>query len=144
MQSAVTNVYDMPSDERCPRRRLLILERNPCVRDTCGEALERFNCDLYSTAFVENVDKVVSRFEPNAIVIDVGLFDDDGVDLLEFVANTRPGVGFLFLADDDNDLAESAEKLARSRGLRVEACLPRPVDMALLKQSLRRMAYSAQ
>ena len=142
MDVVKSNDRNIVEEETARKYRLIILERNPFVRDTCSEVLDRLNCDLYSTAYIENIDKIVGRFDPDGIVIDVGLFDGDGVGLLELVVNVEPKVQFLFLGGEDSDLAESAENLARSIGLHVEENLQRPIDKSALKRSLRRMAYS--
>lgn len=119
--------------------RLLIFERDALVRDTCARLADSLDCDLYSSAYIDNFESIVRRFEPSGIIMDIGLFDSDGIELLLLVAKHAPHVKVLFLAGDDIQLAESAEKLAWSIGLHVEANLQRPVSKTLLEQSLRRM-----
>lgn len=120
--------------------RLLIFERDPFVRDKCARLAANLNCDLYSTAYIEDFEKVIGRFEPSCIVIDIGLLASDGLELLRVVAKDAPIVKILFLASDDSELDEAAEDLARSVGLHVQENLQRPVSETQLEQSLRRLA----
>lgn len=130
----------MLKEKQRRKRRLLIFERDSVVRDKCAGLAANLDCDLYSTTYIDNFEKVVKRFEPSGIVIDAGLFDSDSVELLRAVAEDMPDVKLLFLAGDDSEFDEIAENLAQSVGLHVEGRLRRPISEALLKESIRRIA----
>ncbi len=120
--------------------RMLIFERDALVRDTCAKLADNLDCDLYSTAYIDNFENIVRRFRPTSIVIDVGLLESDDMDLLRLIADDVPDAKVLFLSGDDAILAREAEGLARSVGLSVDGVLQRPVTEAALEQSLQRIA----
>ncbi|MDJ0700923.1 MAG: hypothetical protein QNJ07_13795 [Woeseiaceae bacterium] len=119
---------------------MLIFERDALVRDTCAKLADNLDCDLYSTAYIDNFENIVRRFRPTSIVIDVGLLESDDMDLLRLIADDVPDAKVLFLSGDDAILAREAEGLARSVGLSVDGVLQRPVTEAALEQSLQRIA----
>jgi len=131
---------DKVTEEPRTKCRLLIFERDARVRDACAKLADSLRCDLYSTAYIDNFEAIVRNFQPTGIVIDVGLFEHHGVELLQHIAVDVPGVSVLFLVGDDPRFAASAESFAWSVGLYVEGILQRPVSTTLLEQSLRRMA----
>lgn len=140
MAGSTRNEHHMLKEKQPKKCRLLIFERDSVVRDKCAGLAASLDCDLYSTTYIDNFEKVVRRFEPSGIVIDAGLFDNDSVELLRAIAEDAPDVKLLFLAGDDSEFDENAESLARSVGLHVEGLLRRPISDALLKESIRRIA----
>lgn len=130
----------MFKEKQIAKCRLLILEGDPDVRDTCAKFADKLNFDLYSTAYIDDIESVIRQFEPSGIVIDVGLFDGDGVELNDLVTKIAPPLKVLFLGGDNGHCVETAENLARTVGLHVEGNLQRPINETLLQQSLERMA----
>ncbi len=127
----------MRKDERAKRCRMMVFERDALVRDQCARLADSFDCDLYSSAYIENFETIVRSFQPTSIVIDLGLFEGRDNEPLRRIARHLPFVSVLFLAGEDAEFAASAEDFAWSIGLRVEAVLQRPVSDTLLEQSLR-------
>ncbi|MBU2677621.1 MAG: hypothetical protein KJP16_11080 [Gammaproteobacteria bacterium] len=122
--------------EKC---RLLILESDPHVRDTCTKFADDLHFDVYSTSYVEGIDSVIWSFKPTSVVIDVGLFDDDRIKLYDLVTKIRPPMEILFVAGDDERFVEAAEYMALSMGLHVKGILQRPINETLLLQFLGNM-----
>jgi response regulator of citrate/malate metabolism len=132
----------MLKEKETAKCRLLILERDPHVRDTCAKLADNLDFDLYSTAFIEDIESVIGQFEPSGIVIDVGLFDDNGVKLYDLITQVALPLKVLFLAGDNGQCSEAADNLARAIGLHVEGNLQRPISETLLQQSLERMTLN--
>ena len=129
----------MLTEEQRKQRRLLIFERDALVRDACAKVADSLDCVLYSSGYIDNFENIIRHFRPTGIIIDVGLFERNGIEPLRELAKSAPRVSVLLLAGDDPDFAASAEEFARSIGLRIEGSLPRPVSETQLEQSLRRM-----
>lgn len=140
--AAVTQIMgeDMVVEEDRGRdRRLLILAGDPYVRDACAALADELHCDLYSTAYVENIDNIVKKFQPKGIVIDLVLFEDDGIHLHELLLNAKPPLNILFLEGDDEELAPVAQTLAKAIGLNVKGSLRRPISENRLEHVLKKL-----
>ncbi len=129
----------MTNEKQSGKCRLLILESDPLVRDTCTKFADNLRFDLYSTSYAEGIDSVIWSFRPTSVVIDVGLFEDDRIKLYDLVATFRPPIEILFLAGNDEHFVEAAEYMALSMGLHVKGILQRPINETLLQQILENM-----
>ena len=127
-------------EEQDRDRRLLILAGDPYVRDTCAALADEFDYDLYSTSYIENIVNIVKKFQPNGIVIDLGLFEDEGIELHELLLGAEPPLNVLFLEGEDDELAQAAQTLAESIGFSVIGKLQMPISVNRLEHVLQHMA----
>ena len=108
---------------------LLVFETDASVRDRCAVIASDVGCDLYSSGYVDNHDKVIREFAPAGLIIDVKLLSGNGDDdLLDAAARHVPDTRILLLAGDDRQQTRAAEARAASLGLFVDGTLERPVS----------------
>jgi response regulator of citrate/malate metabolism len=110
------------------------------VRDICAALADEFDYDLYSTSYIENIVNIVKKFQPNGIVIDLGLFEDEGIELHELLLGAEPPLNVLFLEGEDDELAQAAQTLAESIGFSVIGKLQMPISVNRLEHVLQHMA----
>lgn len=129
-----------PDDGQRRDRRLLILAGDPYIRDACGAIADEFDCDLYSTEYIDNFDNILNKFQPKGIVIDLLLFEADAIQLHELLLNAELPLNVLLLEGEDDVLAESTQLFATSIGLNVAGRLRRPVPEDRLEHLLKKIA----
>lgn len=127
-------------EEQDRDRRLLILAGDPYVRDTCAALADEFDYDLYSTSYIENIVNIVKKFQPKGVVIDLGLFEDEGIELHELLLSAEPPLNVLFLEGEDDELAQAAQTLAESIGFSIIGKLQLPISVNRLEHVLQHMA----
>lgn len=124
-----TGISSMNAAGRCG---LLIFETDASVRDYCAVVASDMGCDLYSTGYVDNHEKVIREFAPAGLIIDVKLLSGNGDDMLVAAARHTPETRILLLAGDDRQQTRAAEARAASLGLFVDGTLDRPVSFEQL------------
>lgn len=125
------------NEEQDRGRRLLILARDPHVRDACAALANEFRYDLYSTLYTDNIVRIVKKFKPRGAVIDLGLFEENGVELHRLLISAERPLNILFLEGEDEELTVASQTLATLIGLNVKGKLQMPVSLNRLQHVLQ-------
>lgn len=117
--------------------RLLIVASDPHVRDACAALADEFGYDLYSTLYIDNIVRIVKKFRPRGVVIDLGLFEKNGVELHWLLLSAERPLNVLFLEGNDAELTNASQTLAEQIGLNVKGKLQMPISMNRLEHVLQ-------
>lgn len=102
--------YDMPIDtelKESTRRNLLVLSRDPKVRDVVKEVTERTSVGLSLTTSDYAASAAAARSKPVAVVIDVRT-SSDPLGLCEWLSNSSENVPLLLVGDDNGSSVRRA------------------------------------
>ena len=106
--------------------RVLIVEADAAVRDACAAAAERIGCSVYSTAYIDDFEIVMSQLLPSVIVLDLNMLGRGGSDLLNHLVETGSSAKVLLLAAPSERVVDAARTLAASVGLDTVRILKKP------------------
>lgn len=118
--------------------RVLIVEADASVRDSCVSAVESLNLPVYSTAYIDDFEIVLAQLKPTLIVLDLNMLSRGGSDLLDFLVDSQSTTSVLLLSGSDQRVESAAKVLAVSVGLANVAVMKRPTDNLQLQCRLKR------
>ena len=73
-----------------PKQKILIVDEEPFIRLTLGEALRSWNYEALEATSVAEAARVFDDEEPNVVLLDIDLPDGSGLDLLTDFMDKRP------------------------------------------------------
>ena len=119
--------------------RLLIVDDEAAIRfQFRGIAYE-----VTEASDARQFDQVYEAFEPDLIVLDLGIPGADGVELLRRLAADHAQCGVILISGRDKKVLATAERLGRSLGLNMRPSLQKPIPRPRLEQALREASESA-
>jgi len=119
--------------------RLLIVDDEAGVRDTLGTVAEKLGFEVQATGSANDFADLVQEFKPTALILDLNLAENDGNELLRYLAKEQSEAQVLVVSDEDPPLLNAAERLGLSQGLRVAGALQKPILRPDLEAILKRM-----
>ena len=117
--------------------RVLIVEADAAVRDACAAAAERIGCSVYSTAYIDDFEIVMSQLLPSVIVLDLNMLGRGGADLLNHLVDTDSSAKVLLLAAPSERVVDAARTLAASIGLDTVRILKKPGNRLDLEKQVQ-------
>ena len=113
-----------PSTDGAPR--VVIVDDQPTFRDAARLLLEARGYDVVAEArCAASALDAVERHQPEGVLLDVRLGEDDGLDVCAALTRTRPGLAVLLASDgDDEQYGELIERCG-ARGYIRKSRLPR-------------------
>ena len=122
--------------------RLLVVDDVPEI----GGFVRRVAREMgYAVDVVENGNDFRERhstFQPTAIVLDLVMPEEDGIELLNFLRHEGSTARIVVISGRDSHIRKSAEKLGLAYGLRIVANLRKPFGLKALRTALGRAATS--
>lgn len=120
---------------------ILVVEDNQLNRELLCDWLEVEGYDVWSAADLKTSYEVFSKRLPDAVLLDINLGKDDGLDLVAWMCQ-KPELGKIpVIAVTAHALVKEQEGILEA-GCR--ACLSKPVDFQLLRKELNRWLQDAK
>jgi len=117
------------------KRCILVVEDNQLNRELLRDWLEMEDYQVWSAADLKASYEVFSKRLPDAILLDINLGEDDGLDLLAWMRQKPETREIPVIAVTAHALVVEQERILKA-GCR--ACLSKPVDFQLLRKELNR------
>ena len=117
-------------------RTLLILDDHEQVATFVGRVAERLGYTVAATTSVPQFQQSFYASPPDEIVLDLQLGENDGIEVLRFLAGQGSRARLTLVSGTDSRTLDSARQLAVGLGLRVGQALLKPMRAAALQSAL--------
>jgi CheY-like chemotaxis protein len=114
---------------------ILIVEDNPLNLELLRDWLEVEGYEVWSAADLKASYEVFAKRLPEAVLLDINLGKDDGLDLLAWMRQKLETCEIPVIAVTAHALVAEQERILKA-GCR--ACLSKPIDFQLLRGELNR------
>jgi EAL domain-containing protein (putative c-di-GMP-specific phosphodiesterase class I)/ActR/RegA family two-component response regulator len=121
--------------------RLIVIDDEPAVGNFIGRVARRAGFDVIVTADAGDFKQRVRSWQPGIVILDLGMPDTDGVEMLRFLADERVTARILIISGFDDKILEAAGRLGAARGLNMAGVLRKPVLIEELTHVLRRVDH---
>ncbi|MGH6990275.1 MAG: EAL domain-containing protein [Stellaceae bacterium] len=121
--------------------RLIIIDDEPAVGNFIGRVARRAGFDVIVTTEATDFRQRVRSWQPDVIILDLGMPDADGIETLRFLADERATARILIISGFDDKIIEAANRLGAARGLNMAGVLQKPVLIEELTHVLRRVDH---
>ena len=115
---------------------LLIVEDQELLAEYMGVLAEDLGWRAEIAGSVRAVERLLEGPHPAVLVLDLGLPDGDGVELLRYLARMNYDGAILIVSSWDEDILESCGRLAGCLGLRVAGRARKPITAARFAELL--------
>ena len=119
--------------------RLVVVDDEPAVGNFLGRVARRAGFDVIVTADPADFKLRVRSWQPDMIILDLGMPDTDGIEMLRFLADERVAARILIISGFDDKILDAANRLGAARGLNMAGVLRKPVLIEELTHVLRRV-----
>jgi EAL domain-containing protein (putative c-di-GMP-specific phosphodiesterase class I) len=119
--------------------RLIVVDDDPAVGTFIGRVARRAGFDVIVTSDAADSKQRVRSWRPASIILDLGMPETDGVEMLRFLADERVGARILIISGFDDKILDAANRLGTARGLNMAGVLRKPVLIEDLMQMLRKI-----
>jgi CheY-like chemotaxis protein len=116
-------------------RCILIVENNPLNRELLRDWLEAEGYEVWSAVDLKASYEVFSKRLPGAVLLDINLGKDDGLDLLAWMRQKPEARDIPVIAVTAHVLVAEQQRILKA-GCR--ACLSKPINFQLLREELNR------
>jgi two-component system cell cycle response regulator DivK len=114
---------------------ILVVEDNQLNRELLRDWLEVEGYEVWSTADLKTSYEVFAKRLPDAVLLDINLGKDDGLDLIAWMRQKPQIREIPVIAVTAHALVAEQERILQA-GCR--ACLSKPIDFPLLREELYR------
>jgi two-component system cell cycle response regulator DivK len=114
---------------------ILVVEDNPLNRELLRDWLEVEGYEVWCAADLKASHEVFSKRLPDAVLLDINLGKDDGLDLFAWMRQKTETREIPVLAVTAHALVAEQERMLRAG---CTACLSKPVDFQVLREELKR------
>jgi two-component system, cell cycle response regulator DivK len=114
---------------------ILVVEDNQLNRELLRDWLEVEGYEVWSTADLKTSYEVFAKRLPDAVLLDINLGKDDGLDLIAWMRQKPQIREIPVIAVTAHALVAEQERILQA-GCR--ACLSKPIDFPLLREELDR------
>ena len=113
--------------------RLLIVDDEPDICDLLAEVAAEYGFDATVAHDGRTFRELYQRVKPTVIVLDLKLPEEDGVELLRFLAEQRSQARIVLMSGVDAKVLNTAAYLGKREQLQIVATLPKPISLADLE-----------
>ena len=117
-------------------RNLLVLDDDPYIGDFISRVAGDLGLATRVTTTVEGFAAEMRRRQPTDIVLDLHLGQDDGIQILRYLAADRSEAGIILLSGFSDKILAAARDLGLELGLNIRHALCKPVTAAQLLRAL--------
>ena len=117
--------------------RLLVVDDDAQTCDFVREVAGGLGYVVEVTRNAKNFRRRYADFQPTAIVLDLALPDEDGVQLLKFLRNEGCDARIIVVSGLDEQVRKAVDKLAEAYGLRLVPNLAKPCQAEALRNALK-------
>lgn len=114
--------------------RLLVIDDQIEIASLIAAAAHGCGYDTRSTSDAASFKREFDTFHPTLIALDLSMPDEDGVQLMRFLAEKTCTAGILIVSGSDQRVLDCAASLAKQRGLRMLGTIPKPFRRGPLKE----------
>jgi CheY-like chemotaxis protein len=114
---------------------ILVVEDNQLNRELLRDWLEMEGYEVWSAADLQASYEVFSKRVPHAVLLDINLGKDDGLDLVAWMRQKPDMLEIPVIAVTAHALVAEQERILKA-GCR--ACLSKPINFQLLREELNR------
>lgn len=111
---------------------ILYLDDEPRMESTLRRLVQRQGHDFEFCASIKACKAVVAAQVPDLLLLDLGLGQESGLDVIEWLADEQISLPVVFLSGYGDDLLDTAQRIAKSRGVEIRGL----VSKALLASDL--------
>ena len=123
------------------KQSILVVEDNPLNLELLRDWLEMEGYEVWSAADLKASYEVFAKRLPDAVLLDINLGKDDGLDLLAWMRQNTETREIPVLAVTAHALVAEQERILKA-GCR--ACLSKPIDFQLLREELSRWLQNSK
>lgn len=123
-------------------KKVVVLDDDDRIAKLVIEAVNQVGFTGESANNFESFKEILSRNQPDLILIDLVMPKVDGILVLRYLASQNCTSNILLMSGFDLKVVQTAERLGVSLGLSVEGVLSKPVPFSLLKSEIKRAASS--
>lgn len=120
-------------------RRVLVIDDEPCIRDLLATFFRRKGYRVDTATSGSEGWKRITEEQHSAIVLDLYLGDENGLDVLKAIKTARPNIPVILLTAYKPD--EKLTELARLRG--ASALLSKSIRMNELLEEIEKILQAA-
>jgi len=117
------------------KHRILVVEDNQLNCELLRDWLEVEGYEVWSAADLKTSYEVFAKRVPDAVLLDINLGEDDGLDLIAWMRQKPEAREIPVIAVTAHALVAEQERILKA-GCR--ACLSKPIDFPLLREELNR------
>jgi two-component system, cell cycle response regulator DivK len=114
---------------------ILVVEDNELNRELLCDWLEVEGHEVWFAADLKASHEILSKQLPNAVLLDINLGKEDGLDLLAWMRQKTETCEIPVIAVTAHALAAAQERILKAG---CKACLSKPIDFQLLRKELNR------
>ena len=123
--------------------RLLVIDDEIDICETIAEIARDRGFEVETLSNPEEVEPVLTRFVPDAVMLDLMMPGVDGVELLRVLSTRVKQVRVALMSGSDARVLNGARRLGAAHGLDVLAALEKPLDIKALRATLDQMKAGA-
>lgn len=116
---------------------LLILDDDPAICEILRAVGEKLNFNVNVFTDVNHFQDYFTNNSPNAIILDLNLGENDGIELLRWLSHKRYQKKLILISSHHEKVIQSALILGRSQQLNIIAALQKPIDIPQLQVLLQ-------
>lgn len=118
-------------------RRLIALDDDESIRHVVARAAEQAGFDARVCADPQQFVDWFPRFDPELVLLDLGLGVSSGIDILEYLAEKRSRSAVMVVSGMDYRVLGASVRLGESLGLTMLAPLAKPFQASVLTRTLK-------
>lgn len=117
-------------------RKLLVIDDEPAITALIKRVAEPCGYQVFATSDPAAFRQSFEADPPDAICLDLGMPQIDGIEILGFLADRQCTCPLLIVSGFDVRIISTAMRLAEARGLTVAAAIPKPINIGALREAL--------
>lgn len=127
-----------------PQKRLLITDDEPDIAEFISEVAQSVGYEIAHSVTRSDFQKQLKDWQPSLVILDLNMPGSDGIELMRDIASLENRPDIIIMSGVATRVLESAERIARERGLSVIEALSKPVRLAQLQATLERAMIADQ
>lgn len=117
--------------------RLLVVDDEPSIGRLVKRVAESVGFEVIATEDPVIFAATARQWQPNVIMLDLGIPGTDGIQLLRGLAADQCGAHIVLISGADGKVLEAAQQLGRDRGLKMGKLVQKPMRIEMLRELLR-------
>ena len=125
-------------------KKLIVIDDDDLITELVIEAAQQVGFLGEAANDFEKFKEILSRFQPDLILIDLVMPQVDGIQVLRYLAGQKCTTNIVLMSGFDPKVVHTAQRLGLSLGLNVEGVFSKPVSISALKAEIKRAAKSEE
>lgn len=117
-------------------RQLLVIDDEPAIARLVRRVGESCGFTVTVASNAEEFGEALSDRPPTAICLDISMPGVDGIELLRDLADRHVTAPLLIISGFEPAIVSSARRLGEALGLNMAGIVPKPINLAALRQLL--------